>query len=273
MPASIKPVRLNHMNFVLEDVEQSLAHFRSMFGADQLADMPQEDLHAYLIDIGRVIFEAFVPNQFLVTARYGPHYVGVEYQANMDEVRNAVAGHGLRIVRDIGLALHTHPADCFGVAFEFYDGYFHDRTWDMLGGEKMKPAEYWSEEHPLGLTGLNGYTWAVHDIEAASRFAQSFLSAIPVYEEARDAIGGRAVGLQVADSMIELLAPEETGSLQDHLSRHGEGIRSTVFQVRDIDLAKAYFAERGISTVAGAQAESIALCEADNAGVMFEFTN
>lgn len=28
----------------------------------------------------------------------------------------------------IGLALHTHAADTLGVAFEFYDGAFHDRS-------------------------------------------------------------------------------------------------------------------------------------------------
>ena len=46
-------------------------------------DLPQRELHACLIEIGRVIFELFVPHEFLTTVRYGPHYVGIEYQADV----------------------------------------------------------------------------------------------------------------------------------------------------------------------------------------------
>ena len=271
MRKSIRPVRVNHMNVVLEDVAVSVAHFQKVFGADLLADMPQKELHAYLVEMGRVIFEGFVPHEYLLTARYGPHYVGIEYQADMEEVREAIASHGVRIVRDIGIALHTHPADCFGIAFEFYDGYFHDREWELFGGKKMKTAEYWRDEHPLGLTGLKAYTVAVRDIDAAGAFMQSFLSAEPVYEEARPAVQGRAVGFQVADAVLELLTPTGGGELQRHLDRYGDGIRSTVFGVRDIEQAKGYFTDRGIGLVPGAAPNSIAIPAEANLGVMFEY--
>jgi len=268
---SIRPVRTNHMNLVLQNVEASADHFQQLYGAELLADMPQRELHAYLFEMGRVIFEVFVPHEFLTSVRYGPHYVGLEYQADMDDVREAVAARGIRIVRDIGLALHTHPADCFGVSFEFYGGYFHDRDWDLLGGTTMKSAQYWRDEHPLGLTGQKAYTVAVSDIDVASAFMQSFLSGEPVYEEPREAVGGRVIGLQVSDAVLELMTPTGEGPLQRHLHRFGDGIRSTVFGVRDIEQARRYFADRGVETVPGAAPGSIAVPESANLGVIFEF--
>jgi catechol 2,3-dioxygenase-like lactoylglutathione lyase family enzyme len=258
------------MNVVLQDFDASVAHFRALYGAEFMVDIPQRELHAGLVEMGRVIFELFVPHEFLLNARYGAHYVGIEYQANMDEARAAVAAHNMRIVRDIGLALHTHPADGFGIAFEFYDGYFHDRDWPLLGGT-IKPAQYWRDAHALGLTGQKGYSVAVRDLDAARAFFQSFLSAKVVYEAPRPAVGARAIGLQVADGIVELIAPVADGILQQHLHRFGEGIRSTIFGVKDIARAKQYFADHGINPVPGDAPNTIAVPAEANLGVIFEF--
>lgn len=271
MPISIRPVRVNHMNAVVEDFDASVAHLQDVFSAEFLVDYPQQEWRAALIAMGDVIIELFVPYAFLLHTRYGPHYLGVEYQADMNDVRAAIAERGIRIVRDIGLAVHTHPADCFGVAFEFYDGSFHDRDWDLPGG-KMKPVSYWREEHPLGMTGLKGYSIAVRDIDAASAFLQGFLSAKPVYEADRPAVAGRAIGLQVADAVVELIAPVADGAIEQHLRRSGEGIRSTIFGVRDIAQARSYFADRGVDLVAGDAAGRIAVPAAANLGMIFEFS-
>jgi hypothetical protein len=271
MPRSIRPVTVNHMNVVLADFDASVAHLQDVYGAEWFADMPQKEFHACLIHMGRAIFEYFVPYDFLVCARYGPHFLGLEYQANIDEVRAAVADHGIGIVRDIGLALHTDPADCFGVSYEFYDGYFHDRDWDMIGGQ-IKPAEYWRDEQPLGLTGLVGHTHAVHDIAAASAFLQSFLGAEPVYEARRPAIAAHAIGLKVADAVIELVTPDGAGPLAQHLRRHGEGIRSAVFGVRDLEQARRHLAGRGIALVPGTAEGSFAVPAEANRGLIFEFS-
>lgn len=268
---AISVQRVNHMNVVLEDFDASVAHFGSVFDAEFMADMPQNEMHAGLFAIGRVIFELFVPHEWLLNSRYGAHYVGVEYQADIDQVRTALAERDIRIVRDIGIALHTHPADCFGVAFEFYAGYFHDREWEPLGG-KMKPASFWRDDHPLGLTGLKAYTVAVRDLEGASSFMQSLFGAQVSYDEPREAIAGRARGLQVGDAALELVSPSGPGELADHLARYGDGIRSTVFGVRDIEQAKAWFEERSIPSMPGSRPGSIMLAPAANMGVLFEFT-
>jgi catechol 2,3-dioxygenase-like lactoylglutathione lyase family enzyme len=260
------------MNVIVEDFDASVAHMRKVFGADFLLDLPSKEWQACLMECGRVIFEIFAPHAFLLNARYGANHLGIEYQANMDEVRATIAAHNIRIMRDIKVAVHTHPADCYGISFEFYEGYFHDWDWPLLGGGKMKSAEYWRDTHPLGLTGLKGYTVAVADMAAALKFFQSFLDCKVAYEAPRAAITGRAVGLQIADAVLELLTPVGEGALQRHLYRYGDGIRSTVFGVRDVAQAKRYFNEQGIDLVPGGAPHAFALPPEANLGLLFEFS-
>lgn len=178
MPSPIRPMRVNHFNVVVEDFDVTVAHLQSLFDAEFLADMPQREWHACLVAIGRVIFELFVPYEFLLNARYGPHDLGIEYQADLDQVRHALAGHGIRIVRDIDIALHTHPADCFGMAFEFYAGSFHKRDWPTLGGP-MKSAEYWRDLHRFG-DGIRSVVFGTRDIQQAQRyFSERHVATVP----------------------------------------------------------------------------------------------
>jgi catechol 2,3-dioxygenase-like lactoylglutathione lyase family enzyme len=270
MTTSISARRVNHMNVVYEDFDAAVAHFKRAFDAEFLVDMAQEEWHACLMAFGDVIFEFFVPYQWLTNARYGPHHVGLEYEADMDEVRAAIAERGIRIVRDIGIAVHTDPRDCFGVAFEFYDGSFHERTWDDLGGATMKRQDFW-EQHPLGLTGLVGWSLAVADLEAASAFMQGFMGARVVGEAEHKAIGARGISLSVADETLEILSPTGEGALASHLARFGDGIRATRFAARDLGAVRNWFAAKGIATVPGDGAGSLALAETDNLGLIFEF--
>ena len=270
MAGMIHPKRLNHINMVVEDFAACRAHLERVYGAEFLMDLPQAEWHAGLIAIGRVIFEPFAPPAFLLNARYGPHYLGVEYQADMAEVREAVSAQGIRIVRDIGVALHTHPADCFGVAFEFYDGGFHDNDWPLIGG-RMRPQSYWRDAHPLGINGLKGYTLAVADLDAASLFLCRFLDATFAYEAPRPAIAAHGIGLRVADAIVELLTPSGDGPLARHLHRHGEGIRSTVFAVRDVAATRHHLATQGLALTDGTAPDSFAVAPEASLGLVFEF--
>jgi hypothetical protein len=279
MTTSIQPVRLNHMNIVLQNAEDGLRHMREKFDAELVADVPKAEYHAFLFATGGVLFEAFVPSVWLLSARYGPHFVGVEYQADMDVVVAAVAERKMRIIRESryerdlagnpGYALHTHPADGFGVSYEFYHDDFHTWNWPELRG-RIKPAAKWAE-HPLGLKGQKGYTHAVQDIDAASAFLQSFLSAVPVYEEDRPLLGARALGLKIADVTVELQTPTGEGELARHLYRFGDGIRSTQFAVSNVDQARRYLDDRGLSTLPGSTSDSVAVTADSNLGVIFEF--
>jgi catechol 2,3-dioxygenase-like lactoylglutathione lyase family enzyme len=258
------------MNMVLEDFDASIRHFQDIYGAEFLMDIPGPEMRAGLLEMGRVILEVFTPSAYLLGARYGAHYLGVEYQADMDVVRAAIAERSIRIVRDINVALHTHPTDTFGIAFEFYAGTFHDRDWPLMKGP-MKSAGYWRDEHPLGLTGQHGYTVAVDDIDAASRFFQDFLGGVPVFDEPRKAIGAHAIGLKVADTLVELQTPTSDGELRRHHYRYGDGIRSTIFSVRNLESTKQYLQQQGLTLTSGSTDDAIAVTEDSNRGVRFEF--
>lgn len=270
MAAGIGARRVNHMNVVYENFDAAVAHFKRAFDAEFLVDIAQPEWHACLMAFGDVIFEFFVPHQWLTNARYGPHHVGLEYEADMDEVRAAIAGRNIRIIRDIGIAVHTDPRDCFGVAFEFYDGSFHERTWDELGGQTMKRRAFW-EQHPLGLTGLAGWSLAVADLEAASAFMQGFMGARVVGEARHPAIGARGISLAVADEVVEILAPVAEGALARHHCRFGDGIRATRIAARDLGKVRDWFDAKGIATGPGDAEGSLALAERDNLGLIFEF--
>jgi catechol 2,3-dioxygenase-like lactoylglutathione lyase family enzyme len=268
---TIRPMRLNHMNVVVEDFDASVQHFTSVYGAEFMVDLPQKEMHACLLGTGRVLFELFAPHAYLLNSRYGPHYLGVEYQADMEVVREVIADHRLRIVRDIGIAVHTNPADAFGVSFEFCGHEFVTMDWPLLGGGRIKPLEYWRDEHPAGFAGLEGYTVAVWDIAAALAFYKSFLGAEPVYEAERPAVGARAIGLRISDDVVELLTPTGEGEIRQHLLAHGNGIRSTRFRVRSLAQTRRYFGEHGIELVPGSAPDSLAVPPQANLGVIFEF--
>jgi catechol 2,3-dioxygenase-like lactoylglutathione lyase family enzyme len=270
VPDSIRCLHMNHLNALVEGPDD-LAHFRDVYGAQFLLDLPE--FQSCLILIGTTIFELFVPQEYLFNARFGPHYVGVEYQVpDTAEARQAALARGIRLLGDIGVAFHTHPADTFGVAVEIYHRNFHTQGPPNGYLEPIRALEYWSDEHPLGITGLTRYSIAVADIDAAASFFQDFMSAAVVYEAARPAIGARAVGLALGDSVAELLTPTEDGVVQRYLARYGDGIRSTVFTVRDLERARSFFADRGITLQPGDGPGTLAIAAEDNGGLLFEFS-
>ena len=217
------------------------------------------------------MYELFAPKAFLFNMRYGPHYLGIEYPADMSEVRRVIADRGIRIARDIGIAVHTHPDDCFGVAFEFCKDAWAERVWADTGLKMGKP-EHWREQ-AVGMAGQKACTMAVHDLEAATRFILDFFDTELAYEEDRPHIAARARGFRVADSDIELLAATGEGDLRDHLLRYGQGIRSTVYRVKDVDETRRYLQGKGIALTQGSSPGSIAVPAHANLGAMFEFVS
>jgi len=164
--------------------------------------------------------------------------------------------------------VYTHPDDCHGVSLEFFTRSFHDD--EHLTGGPMRSASYWRDEHPLGLTGLHGLTLVTPDLDATAELFCDLLGARPTVEDDRPALGGRSIALQVADTLLEILTPTGPGHLREHLERHGEGLRSTVFGVRDLDQARTHLADRGIGLVAGTAPSALAIPAEQNLGVIFE---
>ncbi|HEY7106271.1 MAG TPA: VOC family protein [Acidimicrobiia bacterium] len=271
MADRIRTIRVNHINVVLEDYETMVEHYQRLFRGEIVMDLPQTTWHACIMDVGRVLFELFAPNEFFLHTRYGPHYIGIEFQVeDLDLAREVIASRGIRVARELGQALHSNPADCHGVSLELFGGYFHDNE-DLLH-VPMKPSEYWRDEHPLGLTGLQACTVAVTDLARAVDDFRAVFDCEVAYEAARPAVGGTAVGLRLADTLLELMAPTGDGPLRQHLLQHSEGIRSTVFRVRDREQATRYFRDHGVDLVPGAAPDTVAIPPEQNLGVIFEFS-
>jgi hypothetical protein len=263
---------MNHINAMVEDFDKSVEHLRDLYGAQFNRDLPGDHWHACLITIGGVMFEVFAPSEYLLHARFGPHYVGVEYQVpDADEARSEVLARGMRVIRELGTAIHVHPAEAFGVAWEFFGRSFHDDPPPVQYIEPLKPSDYW-REHPLGYTGLKRLSIAVSDLEAATKFFEGFLGAAIRYEEARPAVAARAVGFTLADTVAELISPIGPGPMERYLARYGDGIRSTVFAVRDLDQARRYFTERGVMLNAGDAPDTLSIAPEYNLGLLFEFS-
>ena len=259
---------MNHLNAVVEDFDGAVAHFRRVFGAQFVMDLPQPEWHACLIHVAGVLIELFSPAQFLLNGRYGPHYLGVEYQVDMQAARVDLAERKIRLIRDIGVAVHTHPADTAGIAWEFYEGNFHTMPGDTWL-EPLQPPDYWRDRHPLGLLGLERYSVVVADIDGMTAHLADFLGATVIYEELRPAVA-RVAGLQLADTTVELLSPVGPGEIAQHLQRYGDGIRSIVFAVGDLDRARAHFRNLGIELRPGDAPATLAISPMDNAGIMME---
>ena len=194
------------------------------------------------------MFEVFAPSEYLLHARFGPHYVGIEYQVpDVDQARAEVLARGMRVIRELGVAIHVHPAEAFGVAWEFFGRSFHDDPPPVEYVEPLKPSEYW-REHPLGYTGLKRYSVAVADLESATEFFEDFLGAAVIYEEARPAVAARAVGF---DSR---LTPSPSSSARSGRAPSSGTWPATVTASAppcspsaDLDQARRHFAERGVT--------------------------
>jgi catechol 2,3-dioxygenase-like lactoylglutathione lyase family enzyme len=269
MKRSVHCRKASHTNVVIENLEKSVRHLEDVFGGSFMLDLPGENWHACLVEVGGLIVELFEPKHFMLHGRIGPHYLGIEYEVDMAEARAAIADHGIRIMRDIVQAVHTDPCDGFGVDYEFFGGSFYGPDAPHVKTH-TKSAAHWAA-HPIGYTGFAGYTHAVRDIDAASAFLQSFLGANPVYHAQRGNLNARAIGLQIADAICELVSPTGDGALMRDMMTTGQGIRSTVFGVASVAQTRAYLESRGMHVIDGTATGSIAVDPRDNLGVLFEF--
>ena len=189
----IRALRVEHLNIVHEDYDATVEHYRRLFGGVVVFDRSAADVARVPVDVGGVLFEIFVPNEFFLHTRYGPHYLGVEYHvADMAAVRETLAARGIRIARDLDVAVHAHPADCHGVSLEFFDDSFHDN--EELLDRPMPPAGYWRDEHPLGFTGLRGLHGGGGRPGECPRRLPGRARAEVLYEERRGAVAGDGGG-------------------------------------------------------------------------------
>jgi catechol 2,3-dioxygenase-like lactoylglutathione lyase family enzyme len=131
----------------------------------------------------------------------------------------------------------------------------------------------WRDEHPLGVTGLHGLSIAVRDAAAATDWLTGLVAGAEVaYREPRAEGSADAVGVRIADHVVELVQPRGTaGPVADYIGRSGQRLRSVEFGVLDAGAARAYLEQKGLRTVVGSRDGAFAVAEGDNWGVRWEF--
>jgi hypothetical protein len=278
-PLPLELLKLNHVNAIVDGYDSALEHFvgRVGFQFNMKVGNPGDGVDACLVSLGPVIFELFAPRertergQGRLLALYGDHYIGAEYQVpDMAAARAACAAAGLRILSDRGHFFFTHPRDSFGFSWELWDGDWHEPRPDVFDFALPHPDAYWRDEHPLGVTGLACLRLAVPDLGEAVRFFARVFDAPAMYRDARPALDAEAAGVAVGDTVIELLGPTGPGELTEFLEHYGPRLRSTVFEVADLDQAQRHLDRVGVPLVDGDDAKSRLLAPEHNHGLRME---
>jgi hypothetical protein len=107
---------------------------------------------------------------------------------------------------------------------------------------------------------------AVDNVDGAVAFLQSLTDASVVSEPVLPSTRADAVNMVLADTTVQVVAAG-----QRHSARHGDGIQSCVFGVRDLELARSYFHDVGIELSPCVDPETVAVALAGDTGLLFEF--
>jgi 4-hydroxyphenylpyruvate dioxygenase-like putative hemolysin len=163
----------------------------------------------------------------------------------------------------MGSAFFTYPGNSFGVAWEIYDGNFR---------QHHKDASFWSDEHPMGLLGLDHVTIAVENLESAVATLTKLTNATVLEKVTRPAAAAEGVRAQAGNIQFELLQPTGDGPVAAYLAQYGERIRSTVWKVADLGKVTSYLSSQGLDTQPGDADGALAIPAAQNKNLLFEFT-
>jgi hypothetical protein len=259
---------LQHFNVLVEDYGATLAHMRDVFGAQLNYELEprylSEGVQACLMTLGPVIFELVgaAPGSKNAFRRKldkdGPGYIGIEFEVrDLAAAREAARQNGIRVKYDPGTFFVTDPRDTFGLTIECFD-----RNWHVDPPDPrmvpVAPRDYWTNEHPLGITGLYGFTVEVADRQAAAARWREVAGADIVEES--DA--GEPLWLSAADTQAGLVnAPRDGGR---------ERILAARFTVRDIDQTTSALASKGLKLEEDRNGLMVASA-AKNRGVRLEF--
>ena len=158
--------------------------------------------------------------------------------------------------------------DALGVRLEFLRG-------DLRNDPRLKPdwrPEWWRDEHPLGLEGLQSIGVSTPSLEKAREiFAGTFgWPEISTRYLARD--DADCAAFVLGDNVIEAMAPRTTDSPLATHSRDVQGIYSLTFQVRSAPAAADYLRGKGFALV-GDTASRFAIDPAHAFGRLLYFTD
>jgi catechol 2,3-dioxygenase-like lactoylglutathione lyase family enzyme len=296
-------LQYNHANQVVENLDAAIAHFVDVLGAQLLWHVPPNPfVRACLVNFGGAIIELIEARRPIggdmvsrrVEERYrgqfwycvgtaafvmdwdvaGPHFAGCEFRvADLREAIEASKSLGLHVIdqSDWRFAL-TYAAECQGISLELtpIDWYSPSAASSYKYLEEMKTARFWSDEHPLGVAGFR-FSVAVDSVERAADFYRKYCGSEVRYRASCESIGAEAIGLQIADVVVEFVAPFRNAAIRSFMDRYGERIRSMIFAVKDMDAVRSYFDARRISLIDGDRPGRVATVPDQNLGVLYQF--
>ncbi|HEY2332100.1 MAG TPA: VOC family protein [Acidimicrobiales bacterium] len=138
----------------------------------------------------------------------------------------------------------THPKDTFGQLE------FQSWTAGAGGGPHTSPdwsADFWADEHPLGLTGMSHLTTVVSDLDRAQAFYENLLGA-PAFFEETTKDRKSLYALVGDDTVVEIATPtDDDSALAADLREHGELPVAMAFKVKDHDAARRHIESTGIA--------------------------
>lgn len=99
------------------------------------------------------------------------------------------------------------------------------------------------------IIGLDHVAILVRDLEAATANYAALMGRAPDWRG--DVTGGRHAWFQLANTAVDIIAPEGTNDaakgLEAYLASHGEGLFGVAFAVRDLDAAHRTLERRGVA--------------------------
>jgi catechol 2,3-dioxygenase-like lactoylglutathione lyase family enzyme len=275
--AQIPVETLIHVNQLLGDFEGANRFYQDVFAAREYMNSYHEgeERDASLFLIGDTCIELFSPRTETSLLgrqlnRFGDCWHSWEWKVpDLAQAKAVLDDRGIRCGSYYpGAFLMTHPKDTHGMILELCP---HDMANDPRLEPDWTPTPW--QEHPMGIEGLDCVSVAATDMTAAVDFLVDLVGAEPLYEVDRPLVGGRAVGLQVADHVVEIIgATDPDARVGAYLAAVGARLRSIRFTVRDLSSVERHLASKGIGTVPGDFEGSLAIDPADNYGVLWQFT-
>ena len=89
----------------------------------------------------------------------------------------------------------------------------------------------------------------VRDLDAALPYYTSGLGLVAVADGTLPEAGVRVVYLDLRGTLLQLVQPISAGSIQDHLSAHGEGLHHVCFAVGDLEGVASRLIEDGAPAI------------------------
>jgi catechol 2,3-dioxygenase-like lactoylglutathione lyase family enzyme len=210
--------------------------------------------------------------------RFGQHFHSIAwYVDDVQAISTKLDQNNFRLYDIVGkqvkpphkaVAIWTHPKETPGqLEFALYG--------DFTPDPRMQPnwsANYWRDQHPLGIERASHITLVVRDLPATRRLYVDVLDGRLIHE---NEIAGRKKSAFVAvgeDTVIEIAQPLNNDSAEAHdLEKNGEGVHALTFKVRNLQKAMEFLRER--QQKPAAEADGSVVLGADQAfGMVVGFT-